>query len=376
MKIHLLTFAALSALCVANANANTTINGFASIKAGLTTSGDSSLYDYTDKLNFKNESLLALQIRSDLGERLSVTAQLMGRGSNDFDATFEWAFVTYMLTESTRINVGRLRTPFYRYSDFMDVGYAYDWNRVPQGFYGLGFDNIEGISIYHTGSFFEADSTWQLIYGSYSDDITLAGNPASARATDIAGGSWELELGSLSFRMAYLRGDLEISSPMLDPLLTGLTQAGLTDLVAALDFNQDPGQFIGLGMTFDNGSWVLISEYNRIDVKKSFFAQRQNIYLSVGYRFDDFVPYFLIENEDFTSKDAIYAPYQTILPAEFLLPVIGLVQSQRVDANSYSIGMRYNFHSSAAFKVQYTTRDDRLQNDKASLLSFGIDLIF
>lgn len=358
------------------AHAEISINGFASVKAGITTSSDRTLYGYDDELNFKNESLLALQFRSDLGDKLSLTAQLMGRGSEDFNANFEWAFITYMLTDNTRLNLGRLRTPFYRYSDFMDVGYAYDWNRVPQGFYGLGFDNIEGISIYHTGRFWGADSTWQVIYGSYNDDITLSGFPASAKATDIVGGSWEIELGSLSYRVAYLRGDLSITSPMLDPLFSMLDQLSLSDLTAALDFKKDSGNFIGLGVTFDNGQWVFISEYNRIDVKKSFFGQRENSYMSLGYRLDQLVPFVLVEKENYKTKDRIYQPYQGVLPEQVLMPVMELVQSQRVDAMSYSLGLRYDFHPSAALKVQFTTRDDRIQDEKTSVLSFGVDLVF
>lgn len=359
-----------------SAQAETSINGFASVKAGVATSKDRALYGYQNEFNVKNESLLALQVRSSLGDKLSVTAQLMGRGSEDFNANFEWAFITYMLTDNTRLNLGRLRTPFYRYSDFMDVGYAYDWTRVPQGFYGLGFDNIEGVSLYHTGLFFGADSTWQVIYGSYNDDITLSGFPASAKATDIAGGSWELELGSFSYRLAYLRGDLTITSPMLEPLFAMLDQSGLSALTAALDFNKDTGNFIGLGVTYDNGQWIVISEYNQIDVKKAFFSKRENAYVSVGYRLDQLVPFVLVEKENYQAKSSIYQPYQGVLPEQVLMPVRELVQSQRVDALSYSLGLRYDFHPSAALKMQFTTRDDRLEGEKTSLLSFGVDLVF
>ena len=121
----------LSALLAAPAYADLTINGFASIKAGMTLDSDDTLYGYDDSLDFKNESLFAVQLMSDLGDKLSVTAQLMGRGADDFDVDFEWAFISYQLTDEVRINAGRLRTPFYKYSDYRDVGYAYDWLRVP-----------------------------------------------------------------------------------------------------------------------------------------------------------------------------------------------------------------------------------------------------
>lgn len=114
----------LAGLLAAPAYADVTINGFASINAGIALDKNDSLYGYDDSLDFKNESLFAIQIMSDLGEKLSVTAQLMGRGSNDFDVGFEWAFISYQINDDWRINAGRLRTPFYKYSDFRDVGYS------------------------------------------------------------------------------------------------------------------------------------------------------------------------------------------------------------------------------------------------------------
>ena len=76
----------LAGLLATPAYADLTINGFASIKAGMTLGSDEQLYGYSDELDFKNESLFAVQVMSDLGEKLSVTAQLMGRGREDFAA--------------------------------------------------------------------------------------------------------------------------------------------------------------------------------------------------------------------------------------------------------------------------------------------------
>lgn len=102
----------LAALLAAPAHADLTINGFASIKAGMTLDSDSTLYGYTDELDFKNESLFAVQVMSDLGEKLSVTAQLMGRGREDFNAEFEWAFLSYQLTDNMQINAGTFTYTF------------------------------------------------------------------------------------------------------------------------------------------------------------------------------------------------------------------------------------------------------------------------
>mgnify|MGYP006161271675 CR=1 FL=1 len=58
-KTWLATMVAFAVTTTA-AHAEVNINGFASIKAGKASSGD-SLYGYTDEIDFKNESLFAVQ---------------------------------------------------------------------------------------------------------------------------------------------------------------------------------------------------------------------------------------------------------------------------------------------------------------------------
>lgn len=376
MKKRVLTLAVIAAMLSSPVLSATKINGFASIKAGMTTSSDEKLFNYTDQLNFKNESLLAVQVKSELGDKLSVTAQIMGRGSNDFKATFEWAFVSYQLNDESFINAGRLRIPFYKYSDFRDVGYAYDWLRVPQSVYGLSFNNIEGISYYYTSQIGAIDSNVQLLAGSYDGDVILSGSPASAQINNVLGATWELSYDGYSIRTAYLKGKATVTSANLQPLFNVLTTNRLQPLVAALDFNEDPSSFIGLGFNVDRDDWVIAAEFNKIDVDQTFFAERTNYYLSVGKRFGAFTPFISAEKEDHKAKASIYAPYQTLLPAALLRPVIGVVQSQQIDAVSYNAGLRYDFHSSAALKMQYTSREDQLLDQRAGLLTIGIDLVF
>ena len=374
----------LSALLAAPAYADLTINGFASIKAGMTLDSDDTLYGYDDSLDFKNESLFAVQLMSDLGDKLSVTAQLMGRGADDFDVDFEWAFISYQLTDEVRINAGRLRTPFYKYSDYRDVGYAYDWLRVPQSVYGLGFDNIEGISFYHTTQLGSFDSNLQLIAGAYDGDATVSGNSVDAEIKNVLGVAWELGRDWYSLRAAYLRGKVTIDaqSAQLQPgvtfgdFFTGLSGAGFGALVNEIDINEEDGAFFGLGFTADKNDWLLVAEYTTVTVDNSFIADQKNFYVSVGHRFDSITPYISYEKEDNEAKTEIYTPYLATLPPQLLLPVAGIVQSQARKATTYNLGLRYDFHPSAAFKLQYSSEDNKIADLRQDVLAFGVDLVF
>jgi hypothetical protein len=379
------TCAALVASVVsATAFADVTINGFASINAGATTDSNDSLYGYDDSFDMKNESLFAIQLQSDLGNNLSVTGQLLGRGADDFDVDFEWAFLSYELNDQTRISAGRLRTPFFKYSDFLDVGYAYDWVRPPQSVYGLGFANIEGISVYRTGQLGRMDSSLQFVYGNYDSQITFSGTKIDAQIDSIAGATWELTQGSLSGRVAYLVGETTFATApvqlapgvTLGSLFGTLETIGLSALASDLAIQEDDSSFLGFGVTYDNGDWIIVSEITTIEVENSFIAEQDSYYLSVGHRFGSFTPYVSFEKDDNTAQVDSYTAYQAALPGQLFVPVKGLVDSQEADNDTWNLGVRYDFHPAAAFKAQYTDQDNQLTGNRRSLITVGIDLVF
>jgi predicted porin len=373
MKKTWLAMMIAAAVASAAVQAEVNINGFASIKAGKASSGD-SLYGYTDEIDFKNESLFAVQFQSDLGEKLSVTAQLMARGNNDFDAEFEWAFLTYQLDDAWRLNAGRLRTPFYKYSDFRDVGYAYDWLRTPQSVYDLGFDTIEGVSVYHSGSINDMQSSVQLVFGAYDGEVTLQGTKAPAQINNILGASWELSQEWLAVRVAYLVGKVTVDAPVFNPLFGALNGAGLNSIVKSIDFDEDDGSFFGLGMNYDRNNWLMVAEYTHVKVKDTFYANQDSYYVSLGHRFDSLTPYISYEKDEDDAKPAIYAG----LPANFplLLPIATVVMSQEYENTAWNLGLRYDFHPAAAFKVELTSSKNNMTNQKDSLIAVGVDLVF
>ncbi len=354
--------------------AEVNINGFASIKGGMTTGQDDTLYGYTNDLEFKNESLFAVQLTSDLGDKLSVTAQLMAKGADDYDAKFAWAFLSYQLSDNLRLNAGRIRIPFYKYSDYLDVGYAYDWMRTPRSVYDVQFDTMDGVSLYHSGMIGDMNSSTQLIFGAYEGDISVNGAMSASKIQDATGISWELSNDWLSARVAYIMADVSINATALTPLLNALSQFGFGSVAQEIDFNKDEGSFFGFGLSYDRNNWVAVSEYTHVRVKNSYFPNKDAYYLSVGRRFDSITPYISYEKDDDVSKPAIYKPIPVQVP--LFATVAGLVESQQVDRDTWSFGMRYDFHSSAAFKVQLSSQKDNYTLQKDRLLTMGVDLVF
>lgn len=367
---------ALNGLMAAPVYADLTINGFASVKAGMTLGSDEQLYGYTDELDFKNESLFAVQVMSDLGEKLSVTAQLLGRGREDFDAEFEWAFISYAINDNTQINAGRLRTPFYKYSDFKDVGYAYDWARVPEAVYNLDFDNIEGVSLYRTGTIGQFDSTLQLIAGAFDGDAVVTGLTVSAQIDNILGATWELSRDWFSVRLAYLTGKTTLSNADIDGLAAILAASGLSAVASAVDVDDETSTFMGLAATIDKNDWVMVAEITRTEVEDSVISEQNGYYVSLGHRFGSITPYLSYEKRDNDAKSEIIAMLPAGVPAQLAGGVALAVNRFETKRDAWNLGLRYDFHPSAAFKTQLTRMNNDLTDDDASLLTVGVDVVF
>ncbi len=354
--------------------AEVNINGFASIKGGMTTGQDDTLYGYTNDLEFKNESLFAVQLTSDLGDKLSVTAQLMAKGADDYDAEFAWAFLSYQLNDNLRLNAGRFRIPFYKYSDYLDVGYAFDWMRTPRAVYDVEFDTMDGVSLYHSGTIADMTSNIQVVFGAYEGEIPVNGTLSRSKVQDIRGASWELANDWLSARVAYFQADVSINATALNPLLGALNTFGFGSVAREIDLNEDEGTFFGFGLSYDRNNWIAVTEYTNVKVKNSYAADREAYFVSVGRRFDSITPYISYEKDDDLSKPEIYKTIPAQAP--LFATVAGLVESQLADRDTWGFGMRYDFHPSAAFKVQLSSQKDNYTLQKDRLLTMGVDLVF
>jgi len=198
-------------------------NGFGSIVAGSVIDGDGyiaqypNLGVYEDGVEFSPETRLGVQGKAAFNDKLSATAQLTTRGADNYDVEVEWLYLSYKLTPNTDIQVGRLRLPVYYFSDYMDVGYAYPWLRIPADTYSLDATNYNGFK--YNARFNSGDAYYTLsLYGGEeeADDSELMGYLFESFTTridrqfdNLAGVALGVTLEELSVRVTYTRGDME-----------------------------------------------------------------------------------------------------------------------------------------------------------------------
>ncbi|CUS49574.1 MAG: outer membrane protein [Idiomarinaceae bacterium HL-53] len=388
-KTSIVSALALAGLFSTQAAAEIQWSGFANVGAGFTSGSNEELFGYTDDIGFKPDTLFALQGTSQISERLSATVQVIGRAENSFDLELEWGYLQYRLNENWTLNAGQLRLPTYTYSDSIDVGYTYHWVRPPASVYRVPFDTYTGASLNNNAFIGSATVNTQFVAGRFNDDISFAGSTVEADVKNILGANITSNIGNWTLRAAYFVSD-PVTLDVQDPDLLGLVQVlnayGVPEAADALLPNEDKGTFGGLGFMYDNFNWFVGGELTQLEVDNSLIAEQQSQYLTAGKRFGKLTLHVTYEQtkDDRSTPEAVLpstSPVADELPGlppyAALAPSLAGVAASQVSRMDYTtFGLRYDFDTGVAFKVDVTQAEDNTANTDATLVTFAIQTVF
>ncbi|WP_417441135.1 hypothetical protein [Idiomarina sp.] len=351
-------------------------SGFGNIAAGMTTGSDDQLFGYDNDLDFNPETLFALQAKANLSDKLTVTTQLMSRGSDDFDLGVEWAYLQYQLTDSTSVNMGKLRLPLYIYSDSLDVGYSYHWLRTPQSVYRVAFDNYTGVSVQHNAFVGDFIFNTQVIAGTVKDDVEAGGSELSqAELNNLIGFNASAIYNNLTMRIAYYQtNDTNVHLQEIDTLLTSLEQIGAGDVASELEASEDKGSFAGVGFMYDNFNWFVGAEYTQLEVENSYIPKQRSSYITAGKRFENWSLHATLGQTD---DEIVDAEQRFTVPAPQLQNIVNQVLGGVVNEATYSsVGVNFNVAPGAVFKFDVTHSDDKRTDASDVLVSAAVQFVF
>ncbi|KPV98375.1 hypothetical protein AN214_00136 [Pseudoalteromonas sp. P1-9] len=378
MKKLSLVASALLVIFSQSASAELNISGYGSIIAGKTlgTVDDplnpgqtrdeiltADFYDvgqYTNDLTFKAESIIAVQGIYKFNNKLSVTAQLVAKGVDDFNPEFDWYYVTYQANEDWTFMAGRRNIPMYYFSEYAEVGYAYPWMRPPSNLYWWQVTQFDGAHAMYSFELGDYSNTITAFYGNeYSDDNVemlyydklYGGNARTVNEywTDIAGFNWNMSGDFFDLRFVYFQNDRDRETIQQDGSISPYTP-----------FSQ---QFIGFGGQVNISDFTILFDMNYVEYDDAVGTEFPTYLISVVYNIDEFQPYISYSKADHERAN---------VPTEDL-----------EEHYMLSYGLRYDFHSNVAFKVQYDTFVD--QGDEATgwayhgdsrTITMGIDFVF
>ncbi len=366
-KNHLACAIALVMVAPFSNASDVNFSGFLSVGGGMLDDEDAVAYGGYDEddLTF-DRNLLGLQVSGQVSEKVTATAQLIARSNNDYQVDAEWAYLSWQANDFVKVRAGRLRTPFYMYSDFLDVGYSYAWITPPQEVYYLPFNNVDGVDVYLTGTLGIFDTSLQAYFGSFNDDLVLGGAATDAETRNQIGLSGTLGKDWWTLRAAYHQADLTIDVSGI-PISQTATLGGFVNTLRTFGFNsnadrvlveEDGVTFAEVGINIDTGRFVAAAEHVEFDPGDAILSKNIREYVMVGVRAGDWLIHFTAAK----AKDEATHP-EAGIPAGQPLPVVGstnflidtlqaIANSQAVERDVLTLGTRWDVTTGTAIKFQ------------------------
>ncbi len=372
-----LTIAALMAAPVVQA-ADVDISGFLSVEGGMVDDENSVPYKGYSEEDFTfDRNILGLQVSGQVNEKVTATAQLIARSTNDYEVTADWAYLSWQASENGKVRAGRLRTPLYMYSDYLDVGYAYPWISAPNEVYYLPFNNVDGIDYYATAALGSFDTTFQAYFGSFDSDFKFEdGTEGYASLRNQMGVAATIGKSWWTLRAAYHQVDLsvDINNPQLAGLISQLSASPFASIVPSIAIDEDKATFGEVGINIDTGIFVAAAEHVEFEVKDSLLAKNVRDYVMVGVRISDFLFHVTGSKADdeianLTGDIPVSAQTQPLIDG-----LNAAAAARDIDREVISYGVRWDVASGTALKLQLDDVDDL--NGEQKLLSAALQAVF
>lgn len=384
-------------------------NGFLSVSAGTLSNEDLGDYrGYDEDWNTDPDTTFGLQVSSNLTKNITATAQVIARGTDDYDIEAEWAYLRYSINDHWDVKLGKLRNPYYFYSDFLEVGYAYPWVTPPTRTYGIPFADFAGIDTNYSHSLGDFESNWQLVVGRH--ESTLDGD-VDIDITNITGLYWTLSGDWFSFRLGGNYSKVTVQTPALAPLLVGLNSVGFAAVADQLDAVDDSGVYWNAAFNVDHNDWLFHLEYTLLDRDEQTFISQDSTYIvMVGRRWNDFtfhITWNAVDSDndrDFINNGVVAANVPDAVIDGVLLsqgvpaagiPAVPQVQRDAIataiadplraganaalveaDQTDIIVGVRYDFAPGTALKVELIDISDDILDEDGTLFAVSVDMVF
>lgn len=318
--------------------------------------------------NAKNsvDSNFGFQATAKFNDMFSFTGQGLVRKivTDDFSAELAWAFAKIKISDNVSVRAGRFGLPVYMISEYRSLGYASTMMRPPVEMYSqVPLESADGADIIYQASFGDTSFTGQLALGQTEQDFSAG---YSGKFTKMSAINLVAENGPFTFRFGRVDTTINVDNYAgLNSVVGGLrafsanpgleAAFGLKAAANQIELKDAKGSFTSLGMSLDWKNVIAQAEYGKRKIDRLSIADTSSWYTMIGYRIGKFTPYF---NHASVKKDSANfiagLPTSGALPAQLLAVTNGAnsVASNGSNQTSNSIGLRWDFYKSAAFKMQ------------------------
>ncbi|PML95844.1 hypothetical protein BCT66_22585 [Vibrio sp. 10N.261.49.E11] len=312
------------------------ISGFGSVGIGKA-NNDVNYAGYTsENLQWEQETLAGLQFDFQVNERAKFVTQIVANSRYDYEPKIEMAYASYDF-DSFTARAGKLRLPLFFYSDYTDLGYAYPMIRPSQELYeNIVLKNYTGIDLLIPVELENSSLLIQPVVGvgTIDEDDSIVGE---VKLDKLMGLSANWNVNDFTFRGSYFVAE---SNPSCDFKTSSDVYCQMAEMLDSKD-----GQFISLGAQYDNGDLIANIEGADVQLDGEFYDY-QSISTLIGYRVNEFTPYFTVNWVETTDNEE-----------RVNLPSSSLREAMNYERLSYAVGSRWDFAKNMSLKVDVTYVD-------------------
>lgn len=298
--------------------------------------------------DFGVDSRLGAQLDVRLNATFSAVGQaLAARRDGSEGPRIEWLFGQADVTSELAVRAGRMVLPVFLFSDTRNVGYAQHWLRTPSEVY----------SAYPSSSFDGGQLQWRPRWNDVNFTVQASLGKATANMY-VFGAGLDMKINNLrSLNLVAETGNWMFR-------LGGTLTNSRLDVPGAGTLQNTKDNFYAAGVQYDDGQWLLVTEYAMRRQGDGGAANSNSGYVSGGHRFGAWLPYVTLAG--FDPKGSFYATTPTGVTT--------------------AVGVRWDVRPNVALKTQFESLIPTGQafvpgqpgtvNDRFRTLSIAADFVF
>lgn len=343
---------------------NTTLHGFGTIGGSYNTNEHFiyrenvfSSVGSQDNFSFATHSKLGLQLDTDITNTLKATIQgvVYKKEPGKLETDLDWTYIKYSPTDYLNFKLGRMRIPFFIFSDSSNINYTNIWTHPPKEavIASVPFTSYNGFEAEYLFNINEHNLSFQTYIGQGKEQI-IGPTKVDTEIKNAYGFSLTDNYGDLKLRASYFKGNLNFKINQLDYLIAQGQALGISSVKNYSLDNLDL-TFFGLGFSYQLDNIFLASEYTSVKLNNNIIDDMQGWYISTGYQFGKIMPYITYGNSK--QKTAYPVTDIPILPPQYGGSSLRdnfttITKAFNYSQESISLGVRYDIHKNVALKTQ------------------------
>lgn len=294
------------------------------------------------------DSRIGVHGKVNLFEGVQAVGQVLVRRNSidEVQWTAPWAYLHWQPDVQYEVLLGRFRHSLFMITDEMDVGYAWPWVRPPVELYSLVGEStyIDGVKL----RFRDTVGSYTAVFESHVGSLQLDRKPRLVVDNDkIYGVAFSLSNEVVTYRASLVQAHVSIEAPRLDPLIHLISQQNPAILLDYQLQDISPQRYLNLGMRYEDGQWLVLTEVARLWLKSRFLPNKWAYYFTVGRTFAAFTPFVSVANQQLTGFSA-----ETRLTGIPAAAIRQFEQNSVSDQFAASFGVRWDFAAGMALKMQ------------------------